>query len=226
MFQRRRAQRRSSAGHHDDRLSLLTKRCEKNIGMTGEVTPRGRVLEIGGPKRSLPPTPPDSKKLHPWENNFKDLENLLLRLKRSHLSTQSRRSQSSNSPLFNFCYIRVNYFLGGTLWLSHSQRKQRSLACILSFPHFRGQFCSSSSCQYAIPTHVVLVLIPSPTGGRCVIVPDHLIGTAVIPCELLRMEAKRHLAQAMDVDLFCCQFLAIWGLLVFAQNSDLLVSSL
>lgn len=59
-------------------VSALTKRSvKKNLGMTGEVTLRGRVLEIGGLKEKVIAAHTAGLKeiIHPWENT-KDLEKI------------------------------------------------------------------------------------------------------------------------------------------------------
>jgi ATP-dependent Lon protease len=59
-------------------VSALTSRAvKKNIGMTGEVTLRGRVLEIGGLKEKViaAHTAGLREIIHPWENT-KDLEKI------------------------------------------------------------------------------------------------------------------------------------------------------
>jgi ATP-dependent Lon protease len=65
-------------------VSALTKRAvRKNIGMTGEVTLRGRVLEIGGLKEKViaAHTAGLREIIHPWENT-KDLEKIPAEVKK------------------------------------------------------------------------------------------------------------------------------------------------
>ena len=65
-------------------VSALTKRAvKKNIGMTGEVTLRGRVLEIGGLKEKViaAHTAGLREIIHPWENT-KDLEKIPAEVKK------------------------------------------------------------------------------------------------------------------------------------------------
>ncbi len=65
-------------------VSALTKRAvKKNIGMTGEVTLRGRVLEIGGLKEKViaAHTAGLREIIHPWENT-KDLEKIPAEIKK------------------------------------------------------------------------------------------------------------------------------------------------
>ena len=65
-------------------VSTLTKRAvKKNLGMTGEVTLRGRVLEIGGLKEKViaAHTAGLREIIHPWENT-KDLEKIPSEIKK------------------------------------------------------------------------------------------------------------------------------------------------
>jgi ATP-dependent Lon protease len=65
-------------------VSALTKKAvKKNIGMTGEVTLRGRVLEIGGLKEKViaAHTAGLREIIHPWENT-KDLEKIPAEVKK------------------------------------------------------------------------------------------------------------------------------------------------
>jgi ATP-dependent Lon protease, bacterial type len=65
-------------------VSALTgKAVKKNLGMTGEVTLRGRVLEIGGLKEKViaAHTAGLREIVHPWENT-KDLEKIPAEIKK------------------------------------------------------------------------------------------------------------------------------------------------